>query len=84
MAKHIVKVELSKGGSTVEHIEWVTSVESGTKEREARSEIARRIRNGVEYYTTGGGTRAEVEAYGKDFIRTKGDGTTKDNLLSLV
>lgn len=85
MAKQIVKVELSKNGTTHEHIEWVTWVEGGTKEREARSKVAARIQAGEAfYYTKAGNQKAEVEHYGKDFIRTKGDKSLKDNLLSLV
>jgi hypothetical protein len=85
MAKQIIKVELSKGGTTHEHIEWVTWVEGGTKQREARAEVARRIRNGESfYYTKAGNAKAEVETYGATFIRTKGDNSLRDNLLSLV
>lgn len=85
MAKQIVKVELSKGGTTHEHIEWVTWAENGKKERELRSKVAARIQaREAFYYTNAGGSRAEVEHYGKDFIRTKGDKSIKDNLLSLV
>lgn len=91
MAKQIVKVELSSGASRHhEHIEWVWYADSSALGRtpEKRETVANNIRRGESYYyTRGGGQRAEVEAYERNgvwFIRTKGDSTTADNLLSLT
>lgn len=91
MAKQIIEVELSGGkGRHHEHIEWVTWKDDagGPSRREPRETVARRVANGERhYYAKGGGFTAEVEAYSKNntwFIRTKGDQSKEDNLLSLV
>ena len=56
--------------------------------KEKRETVAANINGGESYYyTVGGGQRAEVIAYQRNgvwFIKTKGDSTTADNLLSLV
>jgi len=84
MAKQIIKVELLRGGTTHEQIEWVTWGDTGTV-RELRSRVAARIRDGeVFFYVRADGTRANVEHFGRHFIGTVGDGNTTDGLLSLV
>jgi len=89
--KQIVKVELSSGAARHhEHIEWVWYADSTPLGRtpEKRETVAANINRGDSYYyTKGGGQTAQVEAYQRNgtwFIRTKGDSTTADNLLSLL
>jgi hypothetical protein len=91
MAKQIVRVELSDSSKRHhEYIAWVTWKDDagGALVREPRQDVARRIENGERhYYTKGGGYVADVESYRRDgvlFIRTKGDKSKEDNLLSLV
>lgn len=84
MAKQIIKIELSRGGTTREQIEWITWIENGTV-REDRAQVAARLHDGEDlFYVRPDGTHAEIECYGGDFIRTKNDDSSRDRLLSLA
>jgi hypothetical protein len=91
MAKKIIGVHMSLGGSRVEHIEQVRWQENGVGAAKTAyvSTVINEIDNyGVSYYTQVGWAHAEVETVHpaggrKPYIRTKSDGTLNDNLLKL-
>jgi trans-aconitate methyltransferase len=90
MAKKIIGVHMSNGGSRVEHIEQVRSQENGatTASTNYVSTVVNEIDNyRVSYYTQVGSAHAEVETVHptglRPYIRTKADGTVNDNLLKL-
>lgn len=92
MAKRILKVHLlpDANGSMRTHIErvlWAEDVVLDATNDELREVVATRIRNGQEFYTVGqDGCRADVETFelhGRLYLKTVGDSSKPDNLLSL-
>ena len=85
MAKKIIAVHVGHPGN---HPEYIEEMKLSDYSRESRETVYNNIKGGgAYYYTTGGGYTGYVEtaisASGKKYIRTKADGTTKDNLLDL-
>ncbi|WP_068779650.1 DUF3892 domain-containing protein [Paenibacillus sp. GM2] len=86
MASHVVAISMSDNSSTsTEHIEKI-KLSDGTIE--TREQAVKYIDSNFEYYcTTSAGSHAVVESVHPTgrapYIRTKGNSTTKDNLLSL-
>lgn len=86
MANRITHIRLSSNyASTTEHI---THVKLYGGQVQTKADVVRYISSGYQYYYTRvDGSKAEVEVVrpsGREpYIRTKGNHTTKDNLLSL-
>lgn len=84
----ITHVRLSSGGSSEEHITHVKEVsDSGTVYEETVAVVVNYLKQGTRYYVSIGGNTTDVihqkSSAGNEYIRTKPDSTTKDNLLSL-
>lgn len=88
MSYKITHVRLSSGGTTVEHITDVKGVnDNGTGFTETVAQVVMYLKRGLKYYVSVGGNTVDVtystSALGREYIKTKPDSTTKDNLLSL-
>jgi hypothetical protein len=88
MSYRITHVRLSSGGTTVEHITDVKGVsDSGSAFTETVAQVVGYLKRGMSYYVSVGGNTIAVthstSGSGREYIKTKPDATTKDNLLSL-
>ena len=88
MSYKITHVRLSSGGYTEEHITDVKGVGSdGTSFIETVAQVVGYLKLNIRYYVSIGGNTIDVihqkSSSGHEYIRTKPDGTTRDNLLSL-
>lgn len=85
VAVHVEPTSLPVNWTHIASLKWRD--EKGRPGEETREAIFHAIKAGESYYSVGTDTRrAEVEAYsvnGHPFIRTKGDISKPDNLLSL-
>jgi len=89
MAYKITHVRLSSGGYAEEHITDVKGVsDSGVAFIETVPQVVSYLKIDIRYYVSIGSNKVDVihqkSFLGKEYIRTKPDGTTKDNLLSLL
>ena len=87
MPYKITHVRLSSGGYAEEHITDVKGVsDSGVNFTETVEQVVGYLKT-MRYYVSINGNTIDVisqkSSSGKDYIRTKPDGTTTDNLLSL-
>jgi len=86
MATQIVAIRLS-GGTNYQHITELYWMDGTTEKSSTRAQIVEFIEGGGLAYTQVNAGRAYCEvvtpASGPKYVRTKPDGTTADNLLSL-
>lgn len=85
MAYQITHIRMSQSTTSTEHI---TRVKLADGTEETREQVVKYIDQNMEYfYTKSSGYKAIVESVHPSgrpaYIRTKGDSTTADNLLSL-
>ena len=90
MARKVIGIRLSEGGSRPSHIVrlwWITKDGDGVEESGTRLELAEWIERGGKAFTVGGGRDADVEAdatpSGVKYVRTVPDDSKLDNLLAL-
>lgn len=88
MSYKITHVRLSSGGYSVEHITDVKGIsDNGTAFTETVAQVVMYLKRGLRYYVSVGGYTIDVthstSASGREYIKTKPDSTSKDNLLSL-
>jgi hypothetical protein len=88
MGYRITHVRLSSGGTTEEHITDIKEVsDSGATYTETVAQAIEYLKKGTRYYVSIGGNTIDVihqkSSSGNEYIRTKPDSTTTDNLLSL-
>jgi hypothetical protein len=88
MSYKVTNIRMSSGGSSVEHITDIKCVnEGGTVYQETVSQVVGYLKKEMSYYVSVAGYKIDVtystSALGREYIKTKPDGTQKDNLLSL-
>lgn len=85
----IVKVSTQSAGSGDSSHKHISAVEISDGSIQLRSTVIEKIRDGVNYWTFGGGRVADVvvrdcpHCGASDYITTLPDTTTKNNLLEL-
>lgn len=88
MPYKITHVRLSSGGYNEEHITDVKGIsDGGSAFTETVAQVVSYLKLNIRYYVSVNGNTIDVihqkSSSGNDYIRTKPDSTTKDNLLSL-